>query len=100
MLSVVFPGEPSGPEIEESLRNFKGLSEIEVVIVGLKEGASRAQRSNLGFHRSQGKIILFIIHALIRILLVLIFSFSSAETVTENLLGVALLTNLIFITPF
>ncbi|MBK7963240.1 MAG: hypothetical protein IPK04_19885 [Bdellovibrionales bacterium] len=59
MLSVVFPGEPSGPEIEESLRNFKGLSEIEVVIVGLKEGASRAQRLNLGFHRSQGKIILF-----------------------------------------
>lgn len=45
--------------MKESLRIMEGLSDLEIIIVGLNEGQSRAERLNIGFHRAKGQIVLF-----------------------------------------
>jgi hypothetical protein len=59
MLSVIFPSEPSDPKILQSLSALTRSENIEVIVVGISEAHSRAERLNMGFHRSKGQVILF-----------------------------------------
>jgi hypothetical protein len=59
MLSVVVPAEPKSENVKESLLLLKSIPGVEVVVVGTDEGFSRAERMNIGFHRSKGQIVLF-----------------------------------------
>lgn len=59
MLSVVVPSEPLSHEVKESLLSMEGMNDLEIIIVGLSQGASRSERLNIGFHRAKGSVILF-----------------------------------------
>ena len=59
MLSVVVPSEPNSNEVKKSLLSMEGVSDLEVITVGLSQGSSRAERLNIGFHRTKGQVILF-----------------------------------------
>ena len=46
-------------QFRASCLNFQKLQNVEIIFVDQAEAPSRAQRLNIGFHRSQGSMILF-----------------------------------------
>lgn len=61
MLSVVIPTDRQTqcPILERTLSSLSQMKNLEVICIDKKEAHSRAERLNIGFHRSQGDVILF-----------------------------------------
>ncbi|MBM9589932.1 hypothetical protein JWG41_05710 [Leptospira sp. 201903075] len=60
MLSVVVPTDNGENSLfEESLKDFQNHPDVEIILVSRLEAYTRAERLNLGFHKSKGHIILF-----------------------------------------
>lgn len=59
MLSIIIPVDiDTNTYYQESLRNFQNRNDVEIIIVNKEEAFTRAERLNLGFHRSHGEMIL------------------------------------------
>jgi len=61
MLSVVIPTDRQTEcsVLEKTLSSISQMKNLEIICVDKKEARSRAERLNVGFHRSQGEVILF-----------------------------------------
>lgn len=61
MLSIVIPTDSTEPDsyFSKTLKSIPTGSDVEFIFVSKSEARSRAERLNLGFHRSKGEIILF-----------------------------------------
>lgn len=60
MLSIIVPSEFDGENIYHIrlVENVKSLKDTELIFISRKEAVSRAERLNIGFHKSKGNIIL------------------------------------------
>ncbi|MCW7463688.1 glycosyltransferase family protein [Leptospira limi] len=60
MLSIIIPIDiDSNIYYKESIQNFLKRNDVEIILVKQEEAYTRAERLNLGFHRSHGHMILF-----------------------------------------
>lgn len=60
MLSIIVPVDiDSNIYYKESLQDFQKREDVEIILVKQEEAFTRAERLNLGFHRSHGQMILF-----------------------------------------
>ncbi|GBF42378.1 hypothetical protein LPTSP2_16650 [Leptospira ellinghausenii] len=60
MLSIIVPVDVNlNTYYKESLANFQNRSDVEIILVHQEEAFTRADRLNIGFHRSNGGMILF-----------------------------------------
>ncbi|XDD45845.1 hypothetical protein AB3N60_14155 [Leptospira sp. WS39.C2] len=60
MLSIVIPVDvDANTYYHESIKPFLNRKDVEIIIVNQESGISRAERLNVGFHRSQGNVVLF-----------------------------------------
>ncbi|TGM05346.1 hypothetical protein [Leptospira jelokensis] len=60
MLSIIVPTDiDENIYYKESLLPFQGHNDVEIILIPQKEAFTRAERFNLGFHRSKGNLILF-----------------------------------------
>lgn len=60
MLSIIIPtdnGENS--MFQDSLQGYWNHSQVEIILISTKEAFTRAERLNIGFHKSKGDVILF-----------------------------------------
>lgn len=60
-LSVIFPtdSEPETDFLAEALTNLRQVKDCEVILVGLDQAPTRAERLNIGVHLAKGSMILF-----------------------------------------
>ncbi|EMY60864.1 hypothetical protein LEP1GSC203_0713 [Leptospira terpstrae serovar Hualin str. LT 11-33 = ATCC 700639] len=60
MLSIVIPTDNGESTFfQDSLVEFWKHPEVEIILVNTSEASTRAERLNLGFHKSRGEMILF-----------------------------------------
>ncbi|MBM9548017.1 hypothetical protein JWG40_13375 [Leptospira sp. 201903074] len=60
MLSIIIPTDNGENSLfQDSLVDFWNHPEIEIILVNTSEALTRAERLNLGFHKSKGDMILF-----------------------------------------
>ncbi|MBL0956353.1 hypothetical protein ND860_13830 [Leptospira levettii] len=60
MLSIIVPVDVNlNTYYKESLANFQNRKDVEIILVHQEEAFTRAERLNIGFHRSKGEMILF-----------------------------------------
>lgn len=60
MLSIVVPIDANTNIFyQETIKNFQNHNDVEMIFVDQAEAFTRAERLNLGFHRSHGELILF-----------------------------------------
>ncbi|MCG6149953.1 hypothetical protein EHQ96_13210 [Leptospira levettii] len=60
MLSIIVPVDVNlNTYYKESLENFHNRKDVEIILVHQEEAFTRAERLNIGFHRSHGEMILF-----------------------------------------
>lgn len=56
MLSIVIPTEENEQNslFQKTLKGFPASLDLEIIFVGKSEAVSRAERLNIGFHKSKG----------------------------------------------
>ncbi|EMY71107.1 hypothetical protein [Leptospira vanthielii] len=60
MLSIVIPTDDGKNALfQKSLQDFENHTEVEILPVSFLEASSRAERLNIGFHKSKGEVVLF-----------------------------------------
>ncbi|TGL40363.1 glycosyltransferase [Leptospira perdikensis] len=60
MLSIIIPTDNGENSLfQESLKDFVNRQDLEIILVSQSEAVKRAERLNIGFHRSKGEVILF-----------------------------------------
>lgn len=60
MLSIVIPTDNGENTLfQKSLQGFENHPKVEIIPISQMEGVSRAERLNIGFHKSKGELVLF-----------------------------------------
>ncbi|TGL88785.1 hypothetical protein EHQ68_09110 [Leptospira congkakensis] len=60
MLSIIVPTDSGeGSLFQNSLNGYWDHPLVEIILISTKEAFTRAERLNIGFHRSKGEVILF-----------------------------------------
>ncbi len=60
MLSIIIPTDDGEHTVfQESLRGFWNHPQVEIILISTNEAFTRAERLNIGFHKSKGEMVLF-----------------------------------------